>query len=234
MSQISATPMTEGAPPRSTRQLLDELDALMDKMLALPVEDEPAPSPKAAPEASASRPTLAATLTLIEPEDGVPPPSDAQSAVGSIDVQRLAGKRRGRAAVERKRHPQSLPRHTTPAAGTAVPHWTAARNDIKLTPEPAVAEAEERLAVTSAMPVTELLADTVEPPVERESRPLPKSSASWLYGTIVIWERAFRRFSRRLGPLGWLLRTGVGRTLLGLTGLGLWLVALGWLLRDWM
>src|SRR4051812_33146582 len=63
MSLPHAIRPKEGVSPRSTRQLLDELDTLMDQMLALPVEEEPADAPP--PLASAA---LAATLTIIEPD----------------------------------------------------------------------------------------------------------------------------------------------------------------------
>ena len=49
-----------------TRQLLDELDALMDQMLALPIDDaDNGVAPPIAPPGPA--PTVSATLTLVEP-----------------------------------------------------------------------------------------------------------------------------------------------------------------------
>jgi len=44
-----------------TRQLLDELDALMDQMLALPIDGE-----NDATEAPSTTPTVSATLTMLE------------------------------------------------------------------------------------------------------------------------------------------------------------------------
>jgi len=64
-------------------------------------------------------------------------------------------------------------------------------------------------------------------------RPLPPSPTSWWFRSAVIWERGFRRLSRRFGPTGWLMRTIVGRTALGLAGLALVIAAAAWLAKDW-
>src|SRR5437764_654753 len=83
MSLPHATRPKEGASPRSTRQLLDELDALMNQMLALPVEDEPAKDPPA--------PALAATLTIIDPDDDlkIAPPATAPDLGTEIPIYRF-------------------------------------------------------------------------------------------------------------------------------------------------
>ena len=49
----------------STRQMLDDLDALMERMLALPMDD--ADASVSAPAMQAKRPALAATLTMLPP-----------------------------------------------------------------------------------------------------------------------------------------------------------------------
>jgi hypothetical protein len=66
VASMSSSKRTADA-PNATRQMLDELDALMERMLSLPVNDGSEPPP----------PALAATLTVV-PEtegDGVQPPS---------------------------------------------------------------------------------------------------------------------------------------------------------------
>jgi hypothetical protein len=61
-----------------TRQLLDELDALMDRMLALPIEDHEEPAaPTAAPAAT---PIVSATLTLLDSPDQVAAPKPLPTA----------------------------------------------------------------------------------------------------------------------------------------------------------
>lgn len=67
-------PSQAASPLQSTRQMLDELDAIMDRMLALPVA-EPA-EPAAAPR-EAKPPTLAASLTLLEHDRAAPAPPPA-------------------------------------------------------------------------------------------------------------------------------------------------------------
>jgi hypothetical protein len=60
-----------------TRQMLDELDALMERMLALPIGDvEPAAPPDGGPPNARHTPTLAAKLTLL-PAPSDEPPLDA-------------------------------------------------------------------------------------------------------------------------------------------------------------
>jgi hypothetical protein len=60
---------TNDATVQSTKQMLDELDALMAKMLSLPVNDpdEAPPFPQEVVKAPTLTPTLSATLTLLEP-----------------------------------------------------------------------------------------------------------------------------------------------------------------------
>ena len=57
---MPSTPAKESL--HDTRQLLDELDALMDQMLALPIADQ---DEAVAPPVTT--PTVSATLTLLEP-----------------------------------------------------------------------------------------------------------------------------------------------------------------------
>src|SRR5262249_17576985 len=52
--------------PNATRQMLDELEALMERMLALPVNDLSEPTP-AAPTEVMESPALTAQLSLVEP-----------------------------------------------------------------------------------------------------------------------------------------------------------------------
>src|SRR5205823_7819964 len=77
----SGTPAQDPLPLHATRQMLDELDALMERMLALPVAelDDPAASVHPEPRAALplkSRP-LAPTLTLLQmpPEEPVEAPT---------------------------------------------------------------------------------------------------------------------------------------------------------------
>lgn len=62
------------SPPRSTRQLLDELDALMNRMLALPVEDAP-PEPEKPAVAQVVAPSAPAFAPMVETPVEEPEPS---------------------------------------------------------------------------------------------------------------------------------------------------------------
>lgn len=72
----------------STRQLLDELDALMEQMLALPIADpETGDTASNTPEQPA---TISATLTLLSPEAGAPPSEDTGSCQVSMELKPAA------------------------------------------------------------------------------------------------------------------------------------------------
>ena len=214
MSLPPATRPTEGALPRSTRQLLDELDALMDKMLALPVDDEPPQS-----EPADAPPTVAATLTMIEPDEA------------KIPIKRV-GPRQAR-EVKLKTARSETDEVDTPAQPWNAGHFDIAPDSAALFVAPVAEEPKPRETAVLDRP-SPFVPETSTSFRREPSRPLPKSSASWTIGTLVVWDRGFRRLTRRLGPIGWLLRSGAGRILLGLAGLAFWIVALVWLVRDWM
>ena len=73
MSSAQTQAGKEPATLQSTRQILDELDALMDRMLAIPVNDMDEPLPPA--RSIIHIPTVSATLTVLEepPEEEVSP-----------------------------------------------------------------------------------------------------------------------------------------------------------------
>ncbi len=123
----SAKPPQEKEPAglHSTRQMLDELDALMDRMLALPVNDL---DDATLPRDVVRVPTMSATLTVLDPleqEAEAPAPAKAplprqvvpnggytadrdmdSNSVASRDVQS-----RPRPAVMEMSFLEQLPRH---------------------------------------------------------------------------------------------------------------------------
>jgi hypothetical protein len=223
MSLPHATRPKEGASPRSTRQLLDELDALMDQMLALPVEDEPSEEPPAVPA-----PALAATLTMIEPETAPLPKEMALQESKAAPPLRSSRKNRNVAKEDE--------------GDAGAPPWTDGHFQVEH--EEKASKSAESFALVDlnddAATDALLTADKPAPqpapvaPRREAARPLPPSSASWTYGALVVWDRAFRRLTRRLGPIGWLLRTAGGRVILGALGLAFWIVSLAWLIHDWL
>jgi hypothetical protein len=208
-----------------TRQMLDELEALMERMLAVPIADadETATSSEAisGPAAAAprSRP-LAATLTLLPlPEeeftDLPSPPAEARSSVPVVD----------------RPHEGTNPSHL-PSLGVGTPPLPEA------TPQPAsytlppLPDAPfidpEPLSDRVVPPPTNLdalLADLPEPPL---------ALAGWLILPVLWGNRLFDRATLLLGEAGGWLRGPVGRGAVGMTGLVLFAAAVLWLARDWL
>jgi outer membrane biosynthesis protein TonB len=207
MSLPHATRPKDGASsPRSTRQLLDELDALMDQMLALPVEEEPPPP----------APAVAATLTIIEPEPEAPAPQPPAKA------ETIPIKRTGVPA------PPIAPAEEVAEA----PPWSTTEIVEKPTPSGfALVDLDDEEATNA------LVAPAPTPPApsvpRQPARPMPRSSAGAMTNSLVVWDRGFRRFTRKLGPIGWFVRSDTGRVFLGMLGLAFWIIALAWLVRDW-
>src|SRR5439155_12909738 len=78
--------------PNATRQMLDELDALMERMLALPV-NELEPQAAAEQEAAEQAPqagTVAATLTMFDAPPLIESTLPAPRPPASTDVNRIA------------------------------------------------------------------------------------------------------------------------------------------------
>src|ERR1700722_9285915 len=78
-----STKTTKDSSLQTTKQMLDELDALMEKMLTLPVNDpeDAAPFPEEVVKAPSLPSTVSATLTLLEPPplSEPPPPMEAEA-----------------------------------------------------------------------------------------------------------------------------------------------------------
>lgn len=202
-----ASSPTKDAPLQTTRQLLDELDALMERMLALPIEDQDTDLSQPAPAASA--PTVAATLTMVNPPPEpapaperlrlLPPPASAPSFAMEI-ASRIAS-------------PEPV-EDEAPSSETDEAHYITTLAD---RPAPSLEDV--------AAPVMETL--TPLPP-KVHARP------SMGYQFLVWVNRRYDRSVVRFGRTGRVLRSGVFRMLLGLAGLGMILTALGWLTRDWL
>jgi hypothetical protein len=191
------------ASPRSTRQLLGELDALMDQMLALPVEEGAAPlTSRTDPPHSVSPPMhpLAVTMTLLEVAE---PNVDEPIATPSIEL------------------PEP---HESDIAEESF--WV---QEADLVPDPSPRPTPGSLGRTTLVPVRrEPLAIGPPPPIARlPFRQMPRSYAWALRVDRFLAHRTFR-----LGVVGRLLRSGVGRTVLGVLGILMLLIAAGWLAKD--
>lgn len=173
---------------QGTRQLLDELDALMDQMLSLPVAEQE--SFDAAPQANDSpSAAISATLTMLDTAPGTDVSLDSAP---------------------------SAP--TTKDFGPASMQYTT---DDDVAPIPL-------LSVVAAPKVVEPMSLPVRP---RIARWRPDDVA---YHFLRWVNQRYDRSTTWLGKPGELFRGRWARTLLGLGGLGLLALALGWLCKDWM
>lgn len=192
-----------------TRQLLDELDALMDQMLALPIDDREGGEESAGPSSSPN-PTVTATLTLLAPA------APAGSGQWAVDSEEKAGA----PALPTVHCPLLAASMADEAALAGKANGNVATDELTA-PAPVMTD-------VAAPPVVELLAP-----------PPPVGSARWrpdqLSYQFLLWvNQGYDRGTARLGKLGQLLRSRFVRALLGIAGLGLLAWALAWLVRDWL
>jgi hypothetical protein len=228
-------------PLHATRQMLDELDALMERMLALPIDDaeEPAPAPPApATPPPHSRP-LSASLTLLQVPVDEPAPSFNEPEPNSAN----AGLDQAHAGT----NPSHLPTLGTPgtfaaaesAAWPEIPQFAS----LRLAPSPA-SEPYSALPELPPAPaiMPEPLSDRVVPPppvpdldaLFAEVPAPPESLASWFILPVLWGNRVFDQSTMLLGESGHWLRGPAARNTLGTAGLILFGAALLWLARDWL
>jgi hypothetical protein len=206
----------EPAALQSTRQMLDELDALMDRMLAIPVNDldDPPPSPRGV----VRMPTVSATLTVLDapaddedaPAGEEPPPLRQSFPSYSADL----------AAAPQETGP--LPQLIEPPAFRPVQQTD--QHDLDPIPEEVIPPS---IAAITAPAFSPNMAES--PPNLRES--------PWVDRCLLplVWfNEGFDRCTLLLGGFGRGLRGPRGRYLLGLTGLALLVTAGVWLVKDWL
>lgn len=213
--------------PGSTRQLLDELDALMQRMLALPVnqlEDD----------------AVAATSSVLP---SAPAPAvegtGAKAAVEAPDARKVVA------------HPPATIFPQLPHRAEATPPTPPERERFTPPDEPAilippVREVRAMLppgpAAPPLMPGPLPRPSTRATPAPRQSPARPPSTApgvpkptaplrslrvsEWVLRSLLWSNRAFDRWTGWLGRPGRWLRGPRGRTVLGWVGLGLWATAL--------
>jgi hypothetical protein len=229
-----------GSNLNSTRQLLDELDALMQRMLALPVGDlEEARSPgsagtsvAAAPEESRmaastaeSHPAAAAT----EYQEPAPASYQYDEANDEEPSDELSPE-----------HEQSLPEHEAQPDGVDSGESAATTAESPASREPH--EQEER--TSRLRPVSEeVLSALATQPAGLSPDMLGKGSAllsARVQRTpIYLWplallNRVFDLLTYLLGPFGAWLRGSGGRTFLAIVGLVFLLAAVGLQLLAWL
>ncbi len=198
----------------NTRQMLDELDALMERMLALPVNDLEEPAP--APCQVVRMPTMSATLTVLDAPDveaTAPPSPPAQPA-----------------PARTKPFVEKTPNYT--AEVEPVPptqEWPASKQQAMPIPEEGIPPPITNLSLTfltSPMPVPV--------PQVRPIKVHRRSLGSLCLLPFLWFNRGFDHCTLLLGLPGRWLRGPAGRNVLGLGGLFLLALALGWLVKDWI
>jgi hypothetical protein len=196
---------------QSTKQMLDELDALMEKMLSLPTNDadDAPPFPQEVIKPPAWTPTLSATLTLLEPPAPGPLTSPPTASSYFSTPEPLSA------------HPSVNPPHF--ASDPALPGPAPIGYQPALQPEP----------LTNQVVPSSVLRE-LQPLLERIPEPATPVTTLWIYLPLLWINQAFDRSTTILGPAGFLLRSQVIRALLGLSGVALMVLAVGWFLKDWL
>lgn len=200
----SAKPSPQASSLQSTRQMLDELDALMDRMLALPVND--LDDPGLPPRPAARMPLVSATLTVLEP------PTDIADAATAEEPPAAA---------------EPLPGYTTDLAAPwgeqdATPPPAIAKPDA--IPEAMMPPSIMQLPVST----------TPLPQRVNHVRTATLLLISGCLLPIVWLNQGFDKVTTLLGWRGAWLRGPRGRRFLGVTGAALLALAGLWLLSDWL
>lgn len=234
----STKPAKENTALSNTRQMLDELDALMERMLALPVADLDMPADESAPRTGAPHipvvrmPTVSATLTVLDaPTDQKSHDAEPAPEIASPSPNAELG-----AFSEMPTYQVS---YTTLIADDA----TDERSDAPAREMPGVAVEKE---IRPFLPPPEPIPEHAIPP-SILSLPLPESVppiqsvklSRFRLGNLgllplVLVNAGFDRGTQLLGWPGRFLRSRAAKNLLGVTGLVLLAWASLWLLKDWL
>lgn len=231
-----APPAKESATLQTTRQMLDELDALMDRMLALPVNDVDDPVPT--PREIVRIPTVAATLTVVPPvteaEEAEEPATEPSEPLLRESFPSYRVNIPSRAPSEpdadspRQAHPAFQPPHFEAPEFEPVdlqpPEPSAASIDPNPFPEEVITPTVTNFALAKPEPE----------PDSAQWRAPRRSLVGMLLLPVTWFNQAFDTATLILGPPGRLLRGPRGRHLLGLTGLSLAAAAGLWLMKDWL
>jgi hypothetical protein len=190
-----------------TRQMLDELDALMERMLALPISDaeesaHPQTSSVAVEHAASTPPMqpLTAKLTLLPVPTEEPPLDGPHAGTNPSHLPAIGVIRSSGDALRLPPLPEEPMVEPEPLAGHVLP--------------------------PPLVPTSEALQSEVPEP--------PTTYSSWFILPVLWGNRLFDLGTWLLGEPGSWLRSPAGRGVLGLAGLVLLAVACIWMMRDWL
>ena len=184
---------------QSTKQLLDELDALMQRMLAVPVQPaETEAAPQAGPEPRQVE-LMPAPITPVVQAPPLPQPAAPAEPF--------------------------LPAAAVPLVPIIVQRPTGVAAATPAQPRPP-APASPRAEQAAVQPLPKPRSPWMNPTATKTSVGL--AVPGWGSRLLLAVNRMYDRGTDRLGPVGRWLRGETGRSLLGWTGLAMVVVALVW------
>jgi hypothetical protein len=213
---------------QSTRQMLDELDALMDRMLTLPVNDVDDAPP---PPAIVRMPAMSATLTVLE----APANENVEDKIQERMLEKPAPIRERAPALQ-----ESFPSYTTEFESDSVntdsvDSSSVDSDEFLFRPGAKGFQAEVEPASEEVLPpaVTKLAVPATKPKPtgKRKRTPQPTEGPS-LFLPLQWFNRVFDVPTLVLGPLGSWLRGPGGRRALGWSGFALLAAAGVWFAKD--
>lgn len=250
-----------GSPLQSTRQMLDELDSLMERMLALPVGDaeELPPLPRDVPGAA----VVSATLTQLLSSDAVRTPQPQEMPLAQTPVETEFAEANPRndsgsppggphfapqtaasnmpADTQLHEQPRRLEDPPAPAAAvdpatagnTAATHAGSANSPPTADAAPAapVPPQPATQPASAASPADTIPSDQ-RPPRKRTMPPVSPASGSLPMLPLLLINQLYDFCTMPLGSLGREMRGERGRNFLGVVGLVFLGLAGAWILFD--
>jgi len=227
-----STPRPPGSTVNPTRVMLDELDALMARMLSLPVSDaDLLPQNDSAPladEEASSQPGTSAgntDLALVPLADSQLTPVEAPVPVPPLGIQ---GPHRGNFS----------PGKVIVGRLTAPPVFGAEGQEPGNTSKESALLGEQPSGDWApSAPQDDLLPNlTALWPVSPGNLvvPLRRPLSSWCWKGLLWLNQAYDRSTAGLGLTGKWLRSTAGRCVLGIAGILLLALAVTWCLHDWL
>jgi hypothetical protein len=231
--------MSTYASQQQTRQQLDELDALLQRMLSLPLSSaDPATlkAPSTSAEAFAPLPPTLPAMPAAPPRSSshagvqawrvetVPPVAQLMGSAPGQDELPLADPVDS-PAVPPYAPPPPQPRFSVPQIPSANPQGQAASPSV---PYPFMAVYGQSGQVPASAQEAAIPAPQWQSP-----KAVVEPGTPFILWPLVPVNWVFDLFTHLLGPLGFWLRRPSGRTALGWLGILMIVGAVGWAVADW-
>ncbi|HEV3082835.1 MAG TPA: hypothetical protein VGY66_23825 [Gemmataceae bacterium] len=212
-----STPERPVLPDHPTKQQLDELDALMARMLALPVNqpEEPLSPPK----------RVAPALAKAEKGESVSPTQPEAARESGVE-EKIPQTPVFQNIIVASPGVSRITNEISPKPVLSPP--LAADNPIR---EPTTAVSAERQA-SAAVSSPRLTGPEFRTPPDRHPSVVVPARLSFWLRPVVECNRVYDSVAAKLGRPGAWLRDTRGRTFLGLTGIALLTAAVAWVLID--